>query len=237
MAEMVQSGRLAVAPALKSFLDTEALPGTGVTPEAFWAAFEAILADLAPRNAALLAERDTLQARIDAWHREHPARPVDRAAYTAFLREIGYLLPEPERVEAATAGVDDEIALLAGPQLVVPVNNARYALNAGNARWGSLYDALYGTDAIAEDGDLARGKGFNKARGTQVIARARAVLDAADFVGPDFRVHTRWIEMDFAAELAVAARPAPPEDTSMLRLPVEIDKVQFRFRLARIAGG
>ena len=179
MAEMVQGGRLAVAPALKSFLDTEALPGTGVTPEAFWAAFEAILADLAPRNAALLAERDTLQARIDAWHREHPARPVDRAAYTAFLREIGYLLPEPERVEAATAGVDDEIALLAGPQLVVPVNNARYALNAGNARWGSLYDALYGTDAIAEDGDLARGKGFNKARGTQVIARARAVLDAA----------------------------------------------------------
>jgi malate synthase len=179
MAEMKRIGGLAVAPALAAFLDTEALPGTGISPESFWAGYEAILRDMAPRNAALLAERDALQARIDAWHREHPARPIDRDAYAAFLREIGYLLPEPETVAAATTDVDDEIATIAGPQLVVPVNNARYALNAGNARWGSLYDALYGTDAIPEDGELARGKGFNKMRGAQVIARARAVLDAA----------------------------------------------------------
>ncbi|MCG7361246.1 malate synthase G [Roseomonas sp. ACRSG] len=179
MAEMKRIGGLAVAPALAAFLENEALPGTGVSPEAFWSGYEAVLRDLGPRNAALLAERDALQARIDAWHREHPARPVDREAYAAFLREIGYLLPEPEGVAAATADVDDEIARIAGPQLVVPVNNARYALNAGNARWGSLYDALYGTDAIAEEGDLARGKGFNKMRGAAVIAKAREVLDAA----------------------------------------------------------
>ncbi|MBC9179752.1 malate synthase G [Pseudoroseomonas ludipueritiae] len=179
MAEMKRIGGLAVAPALAAFLESEALPGTGVSPEAFWSGYEAILRDLGPRNAALLAERDALQAKIDAWHREHPARPVDREAYAAFLREIGYLLPEPEGVAAATADVDDEIARIAGPQLVVPVNNARYALNAGNARWGSLYDALYGTDAIAEEGDLARGKGFNKMRGAAVIAKAREVLDAA----------------------------------------------------------
>ena len=179
MAEMKRIGGLAVAPALAAFLESEALPGTGVSPEAFWSGYEAILRDLGPRNAALLAERDSLQAKIDAWHREHPARPVDREAYAAFLREIGYLLPEPEGVAAATADVDDEIARIAGPQLVVPVNNARYALNAGNARWGSLYDALYGTDAIAEEGDLARGKGFNKMRGAAVIAKAREVLDAA----------------------------------------------------------
>ncbi|MBO1079360.1 malate synthase G [Roseomonas haemaphysalidis] len=179
MAETGQVGGLTVAAALKRFLDQEALPGTGVSPEAFWAGYARILATLAPRNAALLAERDALQAKIDAWHRAHPARPVDRAAYSAFLREIGYLLPEPEAVQAATADVDEEIATLAGPQLVVPVNNARYALNAGNARWGSLYDALYGTDAIPEAGELSRGQGFNPARGAQVIARAREVLDAA----------------------------------------------------------
>ena len=179
MAETGQVGGLTAAAALKRFLDQEALPGTGVSPEAFWAGYARILATLAPRNAALLAERDALQAKIDAWHRAHPARPVDRAAYSAFLREIGYLLPEPEAVQAATADVDEEIATLAGPQLVVPVNNARYALNAGNARWGSLYDALYGTDAIPEVGELSRGQGFNPARGAQVIARAREVLDAA----------------------------------------------------------
>jgi malate synthase len=179
MAEMTRIGGLEVAPGLKTFLETEALPGTGLTPEAFWAAYDAILTDLAPRNAALLAERDTLQAKIDAWHREHPTQPIDPTAYRGFLEEIGYLLPEPASVTIATADVDDEIATIAGPQLVVPVNNARYALNAGNARWGSLYDALYGTDAISEAGDLARGKGFNLARGEQVIARARGVLDKA----------------------------------------------------------
>jgi malate synthase len=168
---------LAVAPVLRRFIEEEAIPGTGVEAGRFWTAMEATLRDLGHRNADLLATRDTLQERIDEWHRANPTRPVDIEAYEAFLRGIGYLVEPPAPFEVTTQDVDDEIARMAGPQLVVPVNNARYALNAANARWGSLYDALYGTDAIPQEGPRIRG--YDAARGAKVIARARAVLDEA----------------------------------------------------------
>ncbi len=176
---MVKLGGLSMAAAFRDFIDQEALPGTGVEPARFWSSFEAILREWAPRNAELLATRDALQARIDAWHRANPARPVNLPAYTAFLREIGYLAPEPDAFAVGTTDVDDEIATMAGPQLVVPVSNARYALNAANARWGSLYDALYGTDAIPETEGAEKGRGYNPKRGAKVIAFARQVLDQA----------------------------------------------------------
>jgi len=177
MADRVEVAGLSVARDLRDFIDQQALPGTGVTPAAVWGAYASILKELGPRNAALLAQRDALQDKIDAWHTAHPAKPVDGAAYTAFLREIGYLVPEGAAFAVGTTNVDDEIARMAGPQLVVPVSNARYALNAANARWGSLYDALYGTDAIPESDGAGRGKGYNAVRGARVIAYARGVLD------------------------------------------------------------
>ena len=177
MADTVEVSGLKVAGALHAFMENEALPGTGVEPARFWSALAAVLRDLAPENAALLRKRDELQAKIDAWHREHPAKPVDLGAYTAFLRGIGYLLPEGPDFQVGTGNVDAEIAQVAGPQLVVPVSNARYALNAANARWGSLYDALYGTDAIPDTGGADRGRGYNPTRGRKVIEYARGVLD------------------------------------------------------------
>ncbi len=168
-----------VAGELYEFVEREALPGTGVDAAAFWSGFAAMLRELAPRNADLLARRDALQAEIDRWHVEHRGHAIDAEEYEAFLREIGYLEAEPAPFSVSTSNVDAEIARIAGPQLVVPVSNARYALNAANARWGSLYDALYGTDALPETDGAARGRGYNPARGAKVVERAKQVLDQA----------------------------------------------------------
>ena len=168
---------LQVATVLKTFVDEQVLPGTGLPSDAFWQGFAAIVSDLAPKNAALLAERDRLQAELDAWHAKHPGPIKNMAKYRAFLQKIGYLVPVPAKVKVTTKNVDAELARQAGPQLVVPITNARYALNAANARWGSLYDALYGTDALPETDGCEKGTGYNPRRGAKVIEYARHVLD------------------------------------------------------------
>ncbi|HEX5373794.1 MAG TPA: malate synthase G [Aquabacterium sp.] len=170
---------LQVATELYRFIEDKVLPGTGVESAAFWAGFDKIVTDLAPKNAALLAERDRIQAEMDAWHTAHPGPIADMAAYRAHLEKIGYLVPVPADTQITTSNVDAELATMAGPQLVVPILNARYALNAANARWGSLYDALYGTDAISEADGAEKGKGYNPVRGAKVIAFARNLLDQA----------------------------------------------------------
>jgi malate synthase len=167
---------LQVDTRLASFVEDRALPGTGIAPDAFWAGLSSLVHDLGPENRALLTRRDDLQAKIDAWHIAHRARPHDHEAYKAFLQEIGYLLPEGEDFQIDTADADPEIALMPGPQLVVPITNARYALNAANARWGSLFDALYGTDAM---GSAPPKGGYDRGRGARVVARVRVFLDDA----------------------------------------------------------
>jgi malate synthase len=169
--------RLQVATPLLRFIDEQVLPGTGIEPAAFWRGFDALVHEFAPKNAQLLAERERLQSAIDAWHLANPGSVANPRTYRAFLEEIGYLVKVPAKVRVTTRNVDAELALQAGPQLVVPVTNARYALNAANARWGSLYDALYGTDALPEHGGAERGRDYNPARGAKVIEYARHVLD------------------------------------------------------------
>ncbi|MEU3013792.1 malate synthase G [Nocardia asteroides] len=179
MTERIQVGGLQVASVLHDFIENEALPGTGVDSAAFWAGAEQVVNDLAPRNRALLAERDEIQGKLDAWHQESPGAGYDKGAYKQFLTEIGYLRPEPAPFQIGTGNVDAEIASTAGPQLVVPVMNARFAINAANARWGSLYDALYGTDAISEANGAEKGTGYNRVRGDKVIEWGRNFLDDA----------------------------------------------------------
>ncbi|MEL0143244.1 MAG: malate synthase G, partial [Alphaproteobacteria bacterium] len=177
MTEMINAGNIQVAAPLYNFINNEALPGTGIEPDRFWSALDELVNTLGPRNRALLAKRDDLQVKLDAWHTENRDKGFDLTAYKAFLEEIGYLVPEGGDVQVDTANVDSEIASIAGPQLVVPITNARYALNAANARWGSLYDALYGTDVIPQHD--APVSGYDPARGARVIAYARDVLDEA----------------------------------------------------------
>ena len=178
MSNYIQVGNLRVAKVLHDFVNTKVLPDTGVEQAQFWSGFDTLIHDLAPKNRALLARRDELQEQINVWHKENKGN-ADFAAYKSFLEEIGYLEPKVEPFKVSTENVDDAIALQAGPQLVVPINNARYAINAANARWGSLYDALYGTDAISEENGAEKGKGYNPVRGDKVIAYAKNVLDQA----------------------------------------------------------
>ncbi len=173
----VKAANLTIAQSLHDFICNEALPGLGIASGEFWEGLSGLVADFAPRNKTLLARRDELQAEIDRWNEQHRGKPKDEAAYIAFLREIGYLQPEPDQVAVTTGNVDPEIASIAGPQLVVPVTNARYALNAANARWGSLYDALYGTDAIPRDTSAPAGGGLDGGRAAKVVAKAREILD------------------------------------------------------------
>ena len=207
MTERIQRGGLQVAKVLDNLVVEGMLPGTGIGADAFWSGFEAVVTDLTPKNRALLAFRDELQAKIDAWHVERRGRAHDAAAYKAFLTEIGYLVPEGGDFEIATANVDDEIARIAGPQLVVPVMNARYALNAANARWGSLYDAFYGTDIIPETPGREKGSSYNPARGELVVEETVKVLDTlVPLAGASHRDVTAYrIERSGAAFGLVAA--------------------------------
>jgi malate synthase len=205
MTNRVVVGDLRVAQPLYDFITDEALPGTGVDPDTFWSGVDKVVADLTPRNAELLARRDELQAQIDKWHRQRVIGSFETDDYKQFLTEIGYLQPEPADFTISTAGVDAEITSTAGPQLVVPILNARFALNAANARWGSLYDALYGTDVISEEGGAEKGSGYNTVRGDKVIAYARGFLDdAVPLSGGSYRDATRFLVSEGLVEVSLS---------------------------------
>ena len=204
MTNRVVVGNLRVAQNLYDFITNEAIPGTGINPESFWAGVDKVVTDLTPRNDELLAQRDQLQAQIDRWHRQHVIGGFTLDDYKQFLTSIGYLQPVPEDFTIATSGVDAEITSTAGPQLVVPILNARFALNAANARWGSLYDALYGTDVISEDGGAEKGSGYNTVRGDKVIAYARRFLDdAVPLVDASYRDVARFLIEDGRLEVVL----------------------------------
>jgi malate synthase len=195
--ERVAVAGLQVAKPLHDFVANEASVGSGLTAAQFWAGFAALLTEMAPRNRALLDTRAALQAKIDAWHMAHRLEPINQVAYETYLRDILYLVPEPAPFSVTTANIDPEISRIAGPQLVVPISNARYALNAANARWGSLYDALYGTDAVPETDGAARGPGFNRIRGDRVIAVAKEFLDeSVPLAGGSYADATRFSVAD-----------------------------------------
>ncbi len=204
MTEYVQSGGIKVAKELYDFINDQAVPGTGIEAQDFWAKFDKIANELAPKNRALLAKRDDLQAKIDAYHTERAGQPHNAAEYKTFLQEIGYLVPEGEAFAATTVNVEPEIAKMAGPQLVVPIMNARFALNASNARWGSLYDALYGTKAISEEDGATKGPGYNQVRGDKVIAYARDFLnDAAPLATGNHADSTQYAIVDGALQVTL----------------------------------
>lgn len=204
MTEYVQSGGIQVAKELYDFINDQAIPGTGIEAQDFWAKFDKIANELAPKNRALLAKRDDLQAKIDAYHTERAGQPHNAAEYKTFLQEIGYLVPEGEAFAATTVNVEPEIAQMAGPQLVVPIMNARFALNASNARWGSLYDALYGTKAISEEDGATKGPGYNQVRGDKVIAYARGFLnESAPLATGDHSDSVKYAIVDGALQVTL----------------------------------
>ena len=227
MTERVQVGSLQVAKVLFDFVNNEAIPGTGIAADKFWAGAEAVINELAPKNRALLAKRDQIQAQIDAWHLARAGQAHDAAAYKAFLEQIGYLLPQPTDFQASTQNVDDEIARLAGPQLVVPVMNARFALNASNARWGSLYDALYGTDVIGEEGGAEKGRGYNKVRGDKVIAFARAFLDEAAPLAAGSHIDSTGYRIE-AGKLVVSLKGGSPSAVKSTGLRDDAQLIGFQ---------
>ncbi|MFQ3170014.1 MAG: malate synthase [Oleispira sp.] len=204
MTEYVQSGGIQVAKELYDFINDQAIPGTGLEAQDFWAKFDKVANDLAPKNRALLAKREDLQAKIDAYHTERAGQPHNAAEYKTFLQEIGYLVAEGEAFAATTVNVEPEIAKMAGPQLVVPIMNARFALNASNARWGSLYDALYGTKAISEEDGATKGPGYNQVRGDKVIAYARGFLnDSVPLAAGDHVDSTSYTIVDGALQVTL----------------------------------